>query len=216
MTHLEEIRRRIQIAAQKSGRNTGDILLIAVSKGQSPSKIMEALRHGQTDFGENYAQELLEKIAALKDEKPTWHFIGHLQTNKVGKIIDGVEWLHSLDSLKLAETLHKKRKTPLKCLLEINLAEENNKTGLSKDAALELMPKLNDFSNIDLKGLMTLSPCSHFPELVLLLREINERRLYPKPLTELSMGMSGDFEKAIKAGATMVRIGTGLFGRRSS
>ena len=215
MTHLEEIQRRIQIAAQKSGRNPNAIRLIAVSKGQPLSKIMEAVRYGQTDFGENYAQEMLEKAENLKNEKLIWHFIGHLQTNKVGKIIDEMEWLHSLDSLRLAEAVQKKRTAPLQCLLEINLAGEKTKTGLLKSKASELIPKLAAFSNIDLKGLMTLSPCSHFHELVLFLREINEQRLYPKPLTELSMGMSGDFETAVEKGATMVRIGEALFGKRT-
>lgn len=205
---------RIRQAALKSGRNPETICLIAVSKGQPASKIMEALRHGQIDFGENYVQEMLEKVEHLKNENPMWHFIGHLQTNKVGKIIDDIEWLHSLDSLKLAEAIHKKRKTPLKCLLEINFENKKSKTGLSKEKALELIPQLNGLSNIDLRGLMTMAPHSHFRECMLLLQEINGRHLYRKPLTELSMGMSGDFEVAIEAGATMVRIGTAFFGMR--
>lgn len=215
MTNLEEIRRRIQIAAQKSGRNGGDILLIAVSKGQSASKIVEALRHGQTDFGENYVQEMMEKMDNLENEKLDWHFIGHLQTNKVGKIIDRIAWLHSLDSLKLAEAIQKKRSSPLKCLLEINLKDEKSKTGLSKEAAPELISKLGEFSNIDLKGFMTMAPHSHFRKCMLFLQEINERHLYRKPLTELSMGMSDDFEEAIAEGATMVRIGESIFGKRT-
>ncbi len=214
MGKLEEIRHRIKMAAQKSGRNPDSILLIAVSKGQSPSKMRETACHGQIDFGENYVQEMQAKMETLKNEKSVWHFIGHLQTNKVGKIIDAIDWLHSLDSLKLAKAINQKRKTPLRCLLEINFGNEKTKTGISKEEALAFIPRLKEFSNIDLKGLMTMAPRSHFAECMLLLQEINERHLYPKPLTELSMGMSSDFEIAIEVGATMVRIGTALFGER--
>lgn len=191
-----------------------NILLIAVSKGQPIAKIKEAILEGQNDFGENYAQELEEKAQVLAGEKIEWHFLGHLQRNKLKKVLPYIEWLHSLDSYALAEAIHQRIAKPLKCLLEINLAKEETKTGLKPKEAMELIPKLIPLTNIDLKGLMTMAPATHFPELFLLLKRINERYLYPRPLTELSMGMSGDFESAIEAGATMVRIGTAIFGER--
>ena len=211
MNSLEQIKKRLE---EKNVR------LIAVSKGQSLEKIKAALQAGQKDFGENYAQELIEKASALAGEKAgekiEWHFLGHLQKNKVAKVLGVIEWLHSLDSLELAEAIHKRGQAPLKCLLEINLAEEKTKTGLSPQEALELIPQLAPLTNIDLKGLMTMSPSIYFKKLFSLLQEINQRYLYPRPLTELSMGMSSDFEAAIKEGATMVRLGTAIFGSRES
>ncbi len=205
MKTLQQVQRKIP----KSVR------LIAVSKGQPVERIREVLAAGQRDFGENYVQELVEKGAALAGEKMEWHFVGHLQKNKVGKVLGIISWLHSLDSLELAEVIQKRAVAPLKCLLEINLADEKSKTGLSKEEALALIPQLKAFDKIDLKGLMTISPVDHFKELFSLLKAINQRYLYPRPLTELSMGMSGDFETAIKEGATMVRIGSAIFGERT-
>ena len=205
MKTLQQVQRKIP----KSVR------LIAVSKGQPVERIREVLAAGQRDFGENYVQELVEKGAALAGEKMEWHFVGHLQKNKVGKVLGIISWLHSLDSLELAEVIQKRAVAPLKCLLEINLADEKSKTGLSKEEALALIPQLKAFDKIDLKGLMTISPVDHFKELFSLLKAINQRYLYPRPLTELSMGMSGDFETAIKEGARMVRIGSAIFGERT-
>ena len=205
MKTLQQVQRKIP----KSVR------LIAVSKGQPVERIREVLAAGQRDFGENYVQELVEKGAALAGEKMEWHFVGHLQKNKVGKVLGIISWLHSLDSLELAEVIQKRAVAPLKCLLEINLADEKSKTGLSKEEALALIPQLKAFDKIDLKGLMAISPVDHFKELFSLLKAINQRYLYPRPLTELSMGMSGDFETAIKEGARMVRIGSAIFGERT-
>lgn len=208
MSDLIQIKNRIEKIAKNQ------VSLIAVSKGQPVEKIQAAIEAGQRDFGENYAQELVEKASLLAKENLTWHFLGHLQKNKVNKVLGFISWLHSLDSFELAEAIQKRGTKPLKCLLEINCAKEETKTGLTPKEALALIPKLVPLTNIDLKGLMTMSPSSTFKELTLLLKEINERYLYPKPLTELSMGMSSDFEVAIEEGATMVRIGTAIFGAR--
>ncbi len=205
VNNFQEIKKRIP----------DHIRLIAVSKGQPIEKIRAAISEGQRDFGENYAQELEEKAVVLAEHKITWHFLGHLQRNKLNKVLPWIDWLHSLDSYDLAEAIHKKTAKPLKCLLEINLAEEKTKTGLHPEEALELIPRLVSLTNIDLKGLMTMASSSRFQELFSLLKRINERYLYPRPVTELSMGMSADFEKAIEAGATMVRIGTAIFGQRT-
>jgi len=205
MKSLQQVERKIP----------ANVRLIAISKGQPIEKIREAVAAGQKDFGENYLQELVEKAALLSGEKIEWHFVGHLQKNKVGKVLEIISWLHSLDSLELAQAIQKRAVAPLKCLLEINLADEKSKSGLSKTQALELIPQLKSLDKIDLKGLMTISPASHFKELFSLLKTINARYLYPRPLTELSMGMSGDFEIAIKEGSTMVRIGSAIFGPRT-
>ena len=198
------------------------VRLIAVSKGQPVEKIVEAIAAGQIDFGENYAQELIEKAAVLREQKIEWHFIGHLQKNKIAKVLPVISWLHSLDSFELALTIDKKSSISIKCLLEIKLGDEFSKTGLTPDAAIELIPKLKNLRNIDLRGLMTIPPVSENPEagrkyfrqLCLLLKEINSRYLYLSPLHELSMGMSRDFKIAIEEGATMVRVGTAFFGER--
>lgn len=208
MSALIQIKNRIEKIAKNQVR------LIAVSKGQAVDKIQAAIEAGQRDFGENYAQELAEKASLLTKENLTWHFLGHLQKNKVNKVLQFITWLHSLDSFELAEAIHKKASKPLNCLLEINCAKEETKTGLTPTEAFELIDKLIPLTNIDLRGLMTMSPSSYFKELSLLLKTINERYLYPRPLTELSMGMSGDFEVAIEEGATMVRIGTAIFGTK--
>lgn len=214
MNSLEQIKGQIQKAAKKVGRDPSGVKLVIVSKGQPIEKIREALETGQKDFGENYAQELEEKVSLLAQEKITWHFLGHLQKNKLKKVLSLITWLHSLDSLSLAEAIQKRATQPLKCLLEINLAREEAKTGLEPAEALKLIPKLATLTNIDLKGLMTMSSSPYFKELFSLLKKINQGYLYPRPLTELSMGMSNDFEVAIEEGATMVRIGTAIFGER--
>lgn len=199
------------------------VRLIAVSKGQSPEKIREALQAGQVDFGENYVQEWEKKAALFSGEKICWHFLGHLQKNKINKVAGKIGWIHSLDSLELAKALSEKSPRPLQCLLEIRLSPESSKTGLSPEAALALIPKLKDLSNIDLRGLMTIPPLQDDPEqsrpffreLFNLLKGINRLYLREKPLTELSMGMSRDFRVAIEEGATMVRVGEALFGKRA-
>ncbi|OGQ47908.1 MAG: YggS family pyridoxal phosphate enzyme [Deltaproteobacteria bacterium RIFCSPLOWO2_02_FULL_46_8] len=222
MMELHNVKEAVRQTILRTGRNSKSVRLIAVSKGQSQNKIHEAFEAGQRDFGENYVQELMEKTQGLSLPKIHWHFLGHLQKNKVNKVVNKIAWLHSLDSLELALAINKKSLQPLKCLLEIKLSKETTKTGLTPSVALELIPKLNDLSNIDLCGLMTIPPFDedpeksrpYFRELFNLLKEMNQRYLYKTELTELSMGMSHDFEIAIEEGATMVRIGSAIFGER--
>lgn len=231
MVDLKNVRQKMSAAARRAGRDPKSVRLIAVSKGRPIEKIREAAAKGQKDFGENYAQELAEKAAALQaaalkmesgGEKISWHFLGHLQKNKLAKVLGGIDWLHSLDSFSLAEAIEKRAAKKLNCLLEIKFSDEISKTGLPPEAALQLIPKLNAFEKIELKGLMTMAPLSAGPnearlvfrKLFELLKTINQRYLYKRPLTELSMGMSADFETAIEEGATMVRIGEALFGKR--
>lgn len=226
MESLKTVQSRIAQAAIRAGRDPKEIRLVAVSKGQPVGKIRTLAVEGHLDFGENYAQELLDKAAQLATEpdakKISWHFLGHLQKNKAGKVLGLIRWLHSLDSYPLALAIEKRAQEPLKCLLEIRLSPEESKSGLEPSAALELIPQLKPLKKIELKGLMTMAPFTQNPEearpffkkLFELLKEINRRYLYSSPLTELSMGMSHDFEIAVEEGATMVRIGEAIFGSR--
>lgn len=208
---LQEIRNRI-----------GQVTLVAVSKGQPLERIREAIEAGQRDFGENYAQELLEHTTLAG---ATWHFIGHLQRKKVKTILPHVSLIHSVDSLPLAQEIDKRaaelsRVMPV--LIEVNLGGESSKSGIAEGEAEKLVRSLKDLPHVDLKGLMVLPPFDNDPEktrpFFRRLREIrdaiNKQNVYKHPLSELSMGMTHDFEIAIEEGATIVRIGTGIFGER--
>lgn len=200
--------------------------LIAVIKSQPFEKIKGAIVCGQRNFGENYAQEFLshqENFKNIKDIR--WHFIGHLQKNKVRLIIDKVDLIHSLDSDALALEINKRAKAISKIqpvLIEVNLGGEETKSGIAVKEVSPLIEKMNSLTHIDLQGFMTVPPYKtdpqrvrpFFQELRKIRDEINKKTLYKHPLSELSMGMSHDFEVAIEEGATMVRIGTGIFGAR--
>lgn len=222
MMTLEKILQRIAKACENVGRSPKSVRLIAVSKGQPIEKIMEGQHAGQIAFGENYGQELVSKAVALKASKIEWHFLGHLQTNKIKLVLPHLAWIHSLNSIKLAEGIEKRGIQKIKALLEINMGNEISKRGLSRKEVFDLLPQLNRFQKVEVCGLMTMPPFSrdpeksrpHFRHLFELLKEINSRYLYRAELTELSMGMSGDFEIAIAEGATMVRIGEAIFGNR--
>ncbi|MBI2083089.1 MAG: YggS family pyridoxal phosphate-dependent enzyme [Deltaproteobacteria bacterium] len=248
---LEEIKARIESACHRSKRSVSEIRLIAVAKGQPVEKIAEAIRAGVTDIGENYVQEMLEHREAIgksgwlgSGARPRatgehgwaepetgpalihWHFIGHLQKNKVRKIIDDVELIHAVDSPSLVQEIHNQAKKVGKeqsILLEINLGQEESKSGFPySDELFDLIPQINELDSVLLRGLMVIPPFDEDPEktrpFFRHLREIrdkiNSRKLYKNQLTELSMGMTHDFEVAIQEGATMVRIGTGIFGPR--
>lgn len=199
------------------------VTLIAVTKGQSNKKIEEAWQAGQRDFGENYAQELLEHVgAALQETK--WHFIGHLQRNKVKQIIGKVALIHSVDSLRLAEEInHQAAKLgkiqPI--LIEVNLGEAT-KSGIALAELDPLVRALSPLTHLELTGLMGMPPPAsdpeaarpHFKHLREIRDAINNKRVYKLPLTELSMGMTHDYQVAIEEGSTLVRIGTGIFGNR--
>lgn len=219
--NLEEVRRRMAAAAQRAGRNPEQVRLVAVSKTVSVELIREAVAAGQRLFGENYLQEARGKIEVL-GEAADWHFIGHLQSNKARAAVNRFALIHGVDRLKLAEALDAaaaSKGTIQKILLQVNLAGEASKSGTSPEAAPELLRQISGLAHLRLMGLMTMPPFLE-PEAVRpyfrALRELRDRleELSGQPLPELSMGMSGDFEAAIEEGATLVRVGTAIFGSR--
>ncbi|MCR4721437.1 MAG: YggS family pyridoxal phosphate-dependent enzyme [Lachnospiraceae bacterium] len=233
--NLKEIRSRIKAAAERAGRDPKDITLIAVSKLNPAEAVETAVAHDQYEFGENWVKELLEKETEvgsfLRNHSPEkadiikWHFIGHLQTNKVKQLIGKTVLIHSVDSLKLAtviDTESKKKNVVTDILLEINIGDEESKYGIKPDDAVAFVDSLSDLKNIKIRGLMTVAPICDNPE---------ANRLYFKKMKELfidikaknndninmgilSMGMTLDFETAIEEGATHIRVGTGIFGAR--
>lgn len=216
---LERIKQQINEACHKVNRNTNEVKLIAVTKYVSIARASEALDAGINDLGENRDEGLLEKWEELGD-KPNWHFIGTLQTRKVKNIIDKVEYIHSLDRISLAEEINKRANHKVKCLVQVNIAEEESKHGLTVEDAIDFIEQLRPFENIVVAGLMTMAPFTNdeqvlrscFRSLRELRDQVQARSLSFAPCTELSMGMSNDFMVAIEEGATMVRIGTALVG----
>lgn len=220
--NLEEIRRRINAAVKRCGRDPGEVKLIAVGKTKPVELIREAYEAGQKVFGENYVQELKQKAEALAEGDVEWHFIGHLQRNKVKYVVPIIKCIHSLDSIRLVEEIEKRADRKIDCLIEVNLGDEESKTGIEKENVYKLIEALKSMKFLNLKGLMTIPPYDPHPEksrpyfkqLAKLMVEINNKKVYPFKLTELSMGMTEDFEIAIEEGATMVRVGTAIFGER--
>ncbi len=223
--NLAAIYARITEAALKAGRMPADITLIAVSKRHPVEMISEAIRAGQQDFGENYLQEAKDKITALGGQA-RFHFIGSLQSNKAKDAATLCDIIHTVDRLKLARELDKYAKAAgktLPVLIQVNVGREEQKGGVLPEEAEELLGHMQDFDNLEIRGLMTMPPYRANPEEVrpffAELRELGEG-LQKKGLIatncplELSMGMSGDFEVAISEGATMVRVGTAIFGER--
>ena len=216
---LGSVAARIEQAARRAGRSPAEVRLLAVSKKQSLEKIREAYAAGQRDFGENYAQELADKAAALADlPQIRWHFVGHLQRNKAKLVAPRCELIHTLDSVELADALLKRTdRSRLRCLIEVNLGGESQKGGVARDGVGSLCEQLSALPRLSLEGLMCLPPLTGEPRTYFrALRELRDgivQRL-GMPLPELSMGMSDDFEAAIEEGATWIRLGTVLFGPR--
>ncbi|MDF1611814.1 YggS family pyridoxal phosphate-dependent enzyme [Stygiobacter electus] len=214
---------KISNACFKCGRNVSELRLIAVSKTQPSDLILEAIKLGLNNFGENKAQELKQKAEQINFDV-IWHFIGHLQTNKVKYIINHAEFIHSVDSIKLAEEINSKAEKinkRQKILLEVKTSEEESKFGLqSENDVFNLLEFCKSKANIEVVGLMTMAPFTDnekiirksFSSLRLLKEKINS---FGYNLTELSMGMTNDFEIAIEEGSTMLRIGTAIFGERN-
>ena len=222
--NIAEIEQRIEEAAKKSGRKREDILLLAVSKTIDVPHIKQAVDYGLTELGENRVQEILEKYEPM-GENVSWHLIGHLQTNKVKYIIDKVKMIHSVDSMKLAEEISRRAKQAnviMDILVEVNMAGEESKFGVSPEETLSLVQNIALLDNICIKGLMTVAPFVDNPEenrdcfrrMKQLLVDINEEKIDNVHMNVLSMGMSNDFEVAIEEGATIVRVGTSIFGKR--
>ncbi|MDH3715311.1 MAG: YggS family pyridoxal phosphate-dependent enzyme [Gammaproteobacteria bacterium] len=219
---LPEVLRRIRDAELRYGRVPGSVQLLAVSKQQPAGAIRAAHALGQVQFGENYMQEALQKIAELADLDCEWHFIGPLQSNKSRHVAQHCAWLHTLDRLKLAQRLSDQRldsQPPLNVCLQVNISAQDTKAGVAPDAVIALAKSVHGLPNLRLRGLMTLpAPAEDlraqrepFAELRALLEDLQRSGL---PCDTLSMGMTGDLEAAIAEGATIVRVGTAVFGAR--
>ncbi len=220
--NLQAVRTAIAEAAVRAGRSTDEVTLLAVSKTFAHDAIREAYLAGQTCFAENYLQEAIEKIIALHDLPLEWHFIGPIQSNKTRIIAENFNWVHSVDRLKIAKRLSEQRPENLPALqicLQVNISDEESKSGIPLDEVDELAIAISKLPRIQLRGLMAIPAPSKDARLqrqpFKLLREILEREnRHDLNLDTLSMGMSDDFSAAISEGATMVRIGTAIFGNR--
>jgi pyridoxal phosphate enzyme (YggS family) len=222
--NLDSIQQRIRSACERAGRNPESVTLLAVTKGQPPEVVSEAGKLGLTFFGENKIQEAKAKIP-LSSGKLRWHFIGHLQTNKCRDAVELFELIQSVDSLYVAQEISKRADQAGKTMpifLEVNLAGEASKFGYRPETLLAELNQINSLPRIEVHGLMTVPPWTSNAENVRPIfrqfRELKQRceQILGAPLPHLSMGMSGDFEVAIEEGATIVRIGTALFGPRKT
>jgi pyridoxal phosphate enzyme (YggS family) len=223
--NLKKVQERIEAACQRSGRKTSDVTLIAVSKTKPEEDIMALYETGQRDFGENYIQELRKKHDDLpKDIR--WHMIGHLQRNKVKYIAEYVSLIHSVDSLLLAQTIEKeavKHDRVIPILIEVNVAREESKFGVSIEDAPKLADQIADLPHVRVEGFMTSAPFVEDPEedrpffrsLRQLSVDMNSKNYNNVNVNVLSMGMTNDFEVAVEEGSTMVRVGTAIFGERN-
>ncbi|MED3660326.1 YggS family pyridoxal phosphate-dependent enzyme [Ureibacillus sp. FSL K6-8385] len=217
--NLEVIQQKIDEAKARANREDDHIQIVAVTKQVSVERAMEAIDAGIHHLGENRPEGLLEKKAAIGD-KAVWHFIGTLQSRKVKKVINEIDYLHSLDRMSLAEEIEKRALKPVKCFVEVNISGEESKHGLSKEEAIPFIQSLEKFTKIQVVGLMTMAPYTDDKELIRkvfrglkeLQQEVIKLNLPYAPCTELSMGMSNDYEIAIEEGATFIRIGTALVG----
>jgi len=222
LSNLQATRQAIEEAAKTARRNVTDVRLLAVSKTFSAEAVREAYRAGQTAFGENYLQEAVEKIAALNDLPLEWHFIGPIQSNKTRPVAENFAWVHTVDRLKIAERLAAQRPVhlpPLNVCLQVNVSGEDSKSGVTPTEVMELAHAIMPLRRLKLRGLMTIpSPAADqlaqrepFAQMRVLLAQLNTQGM---GLDTLSMGMSHDFPAAILEGATIVRIGTAIFGNR--
>ncbi len=221
---LESIEARIREAAEKCGRDPQSIRLVAVSKTVPSERVLEAVNAGVTILGENYIQEAREKFNALSAQTLEWHFIGHLQSNKAKYAVRIFDLIHSVDSVKLARELNKRAEKINKIqdiLVQVNISQEASKSGVTMDQTKTLIEASTAMPNLRVLGLMTMPPFFNEPEkarpffraLRNLRDQLNDLGI-GGALNELSMGMTGDFEVAIEEGATLVRIGTAIFGAR--
>jgi len=223
--NLHEINERLQAACARVGRDANEIRLIGVTKMVPVERIREGIEAGLRILGENYVQEARRKLERLSDLPVSWHFIGHLQSNKARLVVEAFDWIHTVDRESLAREIDRqahRRGKPVPVLLQVNTGQEDSKSGLAPEELLPFFQRLSSWDGLEVRGLMALPPYyddpdqvrPHFRRLRELLQELRERSATPENLSELSMGMSHDFEAAIEEGATMVRIGTALFGTR--
>ncbi len=222
--NLQLVEEKIQRACDRAGRRREEVTLIAVSKTKPVEMIREAMSYGITTFGENKVQELVEKQKIITEDL-NWHLIGHLQRNKVRQIAGKVARIHSVDSLRLAKQIqaeYEKKNLIADILIEVNMAKEESKFGFMPEETEAAIREVSAFPNIKVQGLMTIAPYVedaeenriHFRNLHKLLVDINNKNIDNISMSELSMGMTGDYEVAIEEGATYVRVGTGIFGSR--
>ena len=220
----DEIKKRVEAACLRAGRKPEEVTLIAVSKTKPVEMLREAYEAGARDFGENKVQEILTKEPELPEDI-RWHMIGHLQTNKVRQIVGKACLIHSVDSLHLAETIHKesvKKGIVTQILLEVNVAEEESKFGFHAEEVENALKRIQGLSGVCVRGLMTIAPFVDnsednrpvFQKLNKLYVDMKSKNIDNGTMNILSMGMTGDFEVAVEEGATMVRVGTGIFGAR--
>jgi pyridoxal phosphate enzyme (YggS family) len=222
LSRLTEVRSRIISAAVGAGRDPAGITLVAVTKTKPAALIRAAAVQGVTDFGENYLQEALGKMAELNDLALTWHFIGALQSNKTRPVAQNFAWVHGVDRLKIAQRLSEHRPfhaPPLNVCIQVELEPEPGKAGVAPAEVAALATQMAGLPRLNLRGLMCIPPpvqdpqrqLGYFEHMARLLRQLNEQG---HRLDTLSMGMSEDFEMAVRAGATMVRVGSAIFGAR--
>ena len=223
-SNLQEVERTIMEACDKAGRAREDITLIAVSKTKPVPMLQEIYNLGVRDFGENKVQELTDKEPQLPTDL-RWHMIGHLQRNKVKQVIDKAVLIHSVDSVRLAKAIEAeaaKKDIIVQILLEVNVAEEDSKFGLKLDEVIPAVEEIATMPHVRIKGLMTIAPFVENPEenrtvfaqLQKLSVDIAEKNIDNVSVDILSMGMTNDYQVAIEEGATMIRVGTGIFGER--
>ena len=223
--NIEAVRKNIEKACERSGRNPKDVLLLPVSKTKPVEMIQELYDLGIRSFGENYVQELCDKIDKLSDDI-NWHMIGHLQRNKVKYIVGKVAMIHSVDSIRLAEAISKeavKKDVTVDILIEVNVGMEENKFGITVESAYDDIKEMAKLPNIAIKGLMTSAPFvensednrKYFRQLKQLSVDIQSKNIDNVDMGILSMGMTNDYIVAIEEGATIVRVGTAIFGARN-
>jgi PLP dependent protein len=227
--NISRVTQRVEQSARDAGRDPAEVLLLAVSKTRTTADIRCAIDAGLTNFGENYVQEAVEKIAQLNEEQRIealqWHFIGPLQSNKTRVVAENFNWVHSVDRLKIAQRLSEQRPAelgPLNICLQVNIDNEASKSGFSRDETLSAALAIINLPNIRLRGLMAIPQSQQtvekqkvaFHALHNLRDQINQSLDNSEKLDTLSMGMSNDLEAAISQGSTMVRVGTDIFGKR--
>lgn len=223
--NVETVRNRIRQACLRCGRSPEDVRLVAVSKTFGADRIREAIEAGQLEFGENFVQELKEKRQQLHDDRVNWHFVGHLQTNKVKYIAEYIHLIHSVDSLHLAEEIQKRAEKigrEIEVLIEVHTTDEATKWGVLPSEAVDLIKSVSRLRHVRVRGLMTMGPFSDDPnnsrpsyrQLQEIRQKVLREGIENVSMAELSMGMTHDFEVAIGEGATIVRLGTAIFGER--
>ena len=223
--NLTEVKKRMEQACQRCGRQMSEVTLVAVSKTKPLEMIQEAYQAGMREFGENKPQELRDKAKQLNDVHINWHMIGTLQTNKIKYVVGTACCIHSVDSVSLAAAIEKeaqKKQVQVNILLEVNIAKEDSKHGFLEEDLLEDIIEISKMPHLCIRGLMTVAPYTenaeknriYFRKMKQLLIDISSKNIDNVSMDTLSMGMSSDYEVAIEEGATIVRVGTGIFGER--